>query len=65
MTVYTNLGEVEDAMHTITPQHSQTDSESANDLKINSATVKFENITFAYGQKTNEIRNISLTIHSG
>ena len=51
MTVYTNLVEVEDAMHTITPQHSQTDSESANDLKINSATVKFENITFAYGQK--------------
>ena len=64
-TIYTNLGEVEDAMHTLTPQHSLTDSESANDLKINSATVKFENITFACGQKTGGIRNISLTIHSG
>ena len=65
VTIYTNLGEVEDAMHTLKPQHSLTDSESANDLKINSATVKFENITFAYVQKTGGIRNISLTIHSG
>ena len=51
MTIYTNLGEVEDAMHTLKPQHSLTDSEIAIDLKINSATVKFENIVFAYGQK--------------
>ena len=65
VTIYTNLGEVEDAMHTLKPQHSLTDSESANDLTTNSATVKFENITFAYVQKTGGIRNISLTIHSG
>ena len=63
--IYTNLGELEDAMHTLTPQHSLTASERANDLKINSAKVKFENITFAYGQKTGGVRNISLTIHSG
>ena len=64
-TIYTNLGEVEDAMHNLTPQHSLTASERANDLKINSAKVKFENITFAHEQKTGEIKNISLTIYSG
>lgn len=65
MTIYTNLGEVEDAMNTLTPPHSLTDAENSQILEIDTAQVQFENLTFAYGRKTGGIKDVSLKIHPG
>ena len=65
ITIYTNLGEVEDAMHTLTPPHLLTDAENARVLEIDTAQIRFEKLTFAYGRKTGGITNVSLTINPG
>ena len=65
MAIYTNLGEVEDAMSTLAAPHDMIDSRDAKKLIVQNGDVEFRNVTFAYGQKKGGLKDISLSIKRG
>ena len=65
MAIYTNLGEVEDAMRTLAVPHDMSDSQNAKKLIVQNGDVEFRNLTFAYGQKKGGLNDISLSIRKG
>ena len=65
MTLYTNLGEVEDAMRTLSPPHGLVDTPEAADLQVRDAEVHFDAVSFAYGRENGGVRNINLTVQPG
>ena len=65
MTVYANLGEIEDGIRTLSPPHDLTDMPDAQHLKVRSGTIEFDQIHFAYGHDVGGVDNISLLISAG
>ena len=65
MAIYTNLGEVEDAMRTLAAPHDMSDSRDAKKLIVQNGDIEFRNVTFAYGQKKGGLKDISLSIKRG
>lgn len=65
MSIYSNLGEVEDGMMTLTPPHDLTDAEDAVPLQVTRGAVKFDDVSFAYGQRVGGISHINLSIAPG
>ena len=65
MTVYANLGEIEDGIRTLSPPHNLTDMPDAQHLKVRSGTIEFDQIHFAYGHDVGGVDNISLLISAG
>ncbi|SMY07167.1 ABC transporter ATP-binding protein [Flavimaricola marinus] len=65
MSIYSNLGEVEDGMVTLTPPHGLVDDPNAKPLDVTNGEVVFDNVTFAYGQKIGGIKDINLRIAPG
>ena len=65
MTVYANLGEIEDGIRTLSPPHDLTDMPDAQHLKVLSGTIEFDQIHFAYGHDVGGVDNISLLISAG
>lgn len=65
MAIYTNLGEVEDAMRTLAVPHDMSDSKNAKKLLVQNGDVQFSNVTFAYGQKKGGLKEVSLSIKQG
>jgi len=65
MALYSNLGEVEDGMRTLSPSHDLTDAPNAPQLVVNAGKIEFDTISFAYGHNVNGVDNISLTISAG
>ena len=62
MTIYSNLGEVENGMITLTPPHTLVDADDAKALVVNKAEVRFDSLSFAYGREKGGIKNITLTV---
>ena len=62
--IYSNIGEVEDGMHTLTPPHTLTDRVDAVEL-AEADNVRFENVSFAYGRDSGGIDNVTLDIRPG
>ncbi|MEE9428511.1 MAG: ABC transporter ATP-binding protein [Paracoccaceae bacterium] len=65
MQIYSNIGEVEDGMNTLTPPHGLVDDVGAGTLTVANAKVEFVNTSFAYGRDIGGISNINLTIQPG
>jgi ATP-binding cassette subfamily B protein len=65
MTVYANLGEIEDGIRTLSPRHELTDPPDAQRLKVRSGKIDFDQIRFAYGREVGGVDNISLLIAGG
>ncbi|MEM8632703.1 MAG: ABC transporter ATP-binding protein [Pseudomonadota bacterium] len=67
MAIYSNVGEVEDGMNTLSPAHALVDAPDAHELSVTNATAKveFRDLGFAYGRKTGGVEGIDLTIHPG
>ena len=65
MGLYANLGEVEDGMRTLTPQHTLMDPENPKELVVPQGQIDITDLSFAYGQKTGGIEKISLSIKPG
>jgi len=65
MSVYTAVGEVEDAMHTLTVPHTLANAPDAIDLPRVAGEVTFRDVSFAYGRKRGGVECINLTIHAG
>ena len=65
MTIYANLGEVEDGMRTLTPPHELTDAPGAVDLTTATGRIAFEGVGFAYGRRTGGVDGIDLVVEPG
>ena len=65
MTLYANLGEIEDGIRTLSPRHELTDPPDAQRLKVRSGKIDFDQIHFAYGRDVGGVDNISLLIAGG
>ena len=65
MSLYANVGEVEDGMRTLTPAHTLVDAEDAGALKVREGRIAFEDVGFAYGRRTGGVEGISLHVEPG
>ena len=65
MAIYSNVGEVEDGMRTLTPRVRLEDGADAEPLKVARGRIDFENLGFAYGRETGGIEGITLSIAAG
>ena len=62
MGMYANVGEVEDAIRTLTPTYKLSDKPDAQTLKVTSGQIALDQITFRYGSGVAGINDVSLTI---
>jgi ATP-binding cassette, subfamily B, bacterial len=65
MQIYSNIGEIEDGMNTLTPPHGLVDDEGAQALVVRNATIRFDHVSFAYGRDVGGIEDLDLTIRAG
>lgn len=65
MGIYSNVGELEDGMRTLTPAHGLTDAANAHPLTRVTGAIEFDAVSFAYGQRTGGINAINLTVAPG
>ena len=65
MAVYSHLGEVEDALLTLTPNYILTDASGASPLADAPPEIQFDDVSFAYGRHVGGVQNISLTVRAG
>lgn len=64
MGIYSNIGEIEDGIRTLTPPHTLVDRVDAVDLQ-DADQVRFENVSFAYGREHGGITDVTLDIRPG
>ncbi|MEO5619846.1 MAG: ABC transporter ATP-binding protein, partial [Cypionkella sp.] len=65
MSIFGNLGEVEDGVKTLTPPYTLSDAPDAIELPRVTGEVKMQGVTFAYGRKKGGLDEVSLTIAPG
>lgn len=65
MSIFGNLGEVEDGVRTLTPPYTLSDAPDAIELPQVTGEVKMQGVTFAYGRKKGGLDEVSLTIAPG
>lgn len=65
MGLYANIGEIEDGMRTLTPPHGLTDDDAAGHMQMADASIRLEDVSFAYGRATGGVDAIKLTINPG
>ncbi|MFY0693025.1 MAG: ABC transporter ATP-binding protein [Paracoccaceae bacterium] len=65
MTIYSNIGEVEDGIRTLTPPHTLVDAPDAESLSVPDGHIELDHVSFAYGRKTGGITDVSLQVKPG
>ncbi|MDC0476202.1 ABC transporter ATP-binding protein/permease [Alphaproteobacteria bacterium] len=65
MTIYTNLGDVQDAMQTLAVPHTMIDKKGAPDLTLSEGEIKFDKVSFTYGRNIGGLKDVSLSIKAG
>jgi ATP-binding cassette subfamily B protein len=65
MSIYSNVGEVEDGMNTLAPSRRIEDGSDARTLSVDEGTVRFDDVSFAYGQRTGGVDGIKLRVSAG
>ncbi len=65
MAIYSNVGEVEDGIRTLTPRTRVEDAAYASALEVPKGEIVFDDLQFRYGRESGGIDSISLTIGSG
>lgn len=65
MGIYTNIGEAEDGIRTLTPAHGLVDSPNARPLSLSTTKIEFENVSFHYGGSSGGLDKLNLTINPG
>ena len=65
MGLYSNMGEVEDGMRTLTPPHRLMNSADAPDLDVHSGGLTFRDVSFAYGRDTGGIEHLQIEVKAG
>ncbi|MEM6933852.1 MAG: ABC transporter ATP-binding protein, partial [Pseudomonadota bacterium] len=67
ITIFTNIGTIEDGMATLSPPHGVTDREGAAEPRPAAGHIRFEDVTFQYGLENNGggIRRLDLDVRPG
>ena len=65
MAIYSNIGEIEDGMRTLTPPVRVDDVDNAPTLRVLQGEIKLNNLSFAYGRDTGGLADVDLTIGAG
>ena len=63
--IFTNIGEIEDGIRTLTPRERLEDAPDATDLVITNAEVDFKDVTFTYGRDSGGVQGLNLAIAPG
>jgi len=65
MAIYSNVGEIENGMKTLTPRNRVEDLPDATALSVSKGEIQFDQVSFAYGRNIGGVRDISLTFKPG
>lgn len=65
MVIYSHVGEVEDGMNTLAPAQRIEDERGAVDLVVTEGHIRFDGVSFAYGQRDGGIEEVTLDISAG
>lgn len=65
MGIYSNVGEIENGMKTLTVRDRVEDNANAQELHVSKGEIVFDDSGFAYGRDVGGVRGISLSIKSG
>ncbi|MEL6570520.1 MAG: ABC transporter ATP-binding protein [Pseudomonadota bacterium] len=65
MAMYSNVGEVEDGMRTLSPSHTLVDAPDATEMQIGAGAIQFDNVVFSYGGGPGGLSGVSLSVPSG
>ncbi len=65
MAIYSNVGEIEDGMRTLTPRTRFDDKPGAKALKVPRGEIALKNLSFAYGREIGGVEAINLTVKPG
>ena len=65
MGMYANVGELEDAMHTLSPAHTLSDAPDATVLTADQGAISLRDVSFRYGGGPGGLDHVNLTVHPG
>ena len=65
LTIYSNIGEVEDGIRTLSPSHAIVDRPKAREPERATGEITFEDISFGYGRPGAALDKFNLTIAPG
>ncbi|MEL7091628.1 MAG: ABC transporter ATP-binding protein [Pseudomonadota bacterium] len=65
MAIYSNIGEVEDGIRTLTPRVRVDDAPGVQDLVVRAGRIAFDDVTFRYGREVGGIDALSLEVAPG
>ncbi|WP_299735935.1 ABC transporter ATP-binding protein [uncultured Roseobacter sp.] len=65
MAIYSNIGEIEDGIRTLTPRNRVEDDADARGLIVPEGEIVLRDLGFAYGRDKGGVQGINLTIHPG
>ncbi len=65
MGMYSNVGEVEDAMHTLSPEHELRDGSDAVSLDVPEGAITLDHVTFSYGGGPGGLNDVSIDVAPG
>lgn len=63
--IFTNIGEIEDGIQTLSPGHTILDPDAPKDLQKSTGAVHFHDLTFRYGGKKTALNGFDLDIKAG
>ena len=65
MAIYSNVGEIENGMKTLSRPDRVDDADQAPALSVPKGEIKLSNLSFAYGRETGGLMDVDLTIGAG
>ncbi len=65
MGMYANVGEIEDAMHTLSPPHKLVDADDADKLNAHEGAIALQHVSFSYGGGPGGLDDVSLSVAPG
>jgi len=65
MQIYSNIGEIEDGVRTLTPRNRIEDGAEASELVVPRGQIAFRDVGFAYGRAQGGVQGIDLVIEPG
>ncbi len=65
MSIFGNLGEVEDGIRTLTPPYTLTDAPGAAEMPRVKGAIRMEGVSFAYGRRKGGLEEVTLAIAPG
>ncbi len=65
MAIYSNVGEIENGMKTLTRPDRVEDETEATELNVTEGVIEFRNVGFAYGRDVGGVQDVTLSIKAG